>query len=662
MVNLGRGAALGALIAGVMALSGPAAAQVQPDPRVQAAFEAVEEGDYAAAEAAARISGREGTLDLVEWHRLRAGQVADMPDPDWSDYIRFLSRHPDWPGLARLRRVGEQFIPQGANPIAVVSYFESVAPATSFGALQLATAYRALGREAEARAVVIRAWHDLYIEPEVEAAILRDWSAVLQGQHWARVDQAIWDSRLGEAERGVRHLSRDQQALARARIALRRGNSGVDALIAAIPGHLRSDPGLAFDRFDWRYSKRRTASARELLLEHSTSPEALGRPEAWGPRRRILARRAMREGNAELAYRLAANHHMTEGYAPADMEWVAGYVALQDLDQPARAARHFEQFLSFVETPISLARGYYWLGRAEEARGNVRLSQAAYRRAGQFQTTFYGQLGAERIGMPVDQSVLGSAQRRPNWEEASFRWSPLLAYADIAHQGGDWVTTELFLTRIALDLDDPLEMEKLAQYAIDQYDRADTAVRLSKRAARDGQIFPNTAYPLTDLAGYTGGVPAELVKSLARQESELNPQAESHAGALGLMQVMPRTAQQVAREIGLPYSKDRLTDDWEYNARIGTTYLSGLLDDFDGSIVLSAAGYNAGPHRSRQWIERYGDPRSMDPDEVIDWIESIPFSETRNYVQRVVEGMHVYRMRLEGRAVPLQIVADLTRG
>jgi soluble lytic murein transglycosylase len=185
---------------------------------------------------------------------------------------------------------------------------------------------------------------------------------------------------------------------------------------------------------------------------------------------------------------------------------------------------------------------------------------------------------------------------------------------------------------------------------------------LSKRAALEGRIFPITAYPVTDLAAFSSRVAPELVKALARQESELNPEAESHAGALGLMQVMPRTAAQVARELGIGFSQDRLTEDWQYNARIGTHYLEGLLDEFNGSIVLSAAGYNAGPHRARSWIESYGDPRRMSPDQVIDWIEGIPFRETRNYVQRVVEGLHVYRLRLTGSPIPIQTSADITRG
>ena len=192
--------------------------------------------------------------------------------------------------------------------------------------------------------------------------------------------------------------------------------------------------------------------------------------------------------------------------------------------------------------------------------------------------------------------------------------------------------------------------------------RADTAVRLAMRAARDGKVYPESAYPVTELAGFAGALPVELVTSLARQESELNPAAISRVGARGLMQVMPATAQDIARDMGLPYSRARLTEDWRYNATLGTHYLEGLMDAFRGSYILSAAGYNAGPGRPRQWINRYGDPRRMSVDRVVDWIEGIPFRETRNYVMRVVEGMHVYRMRISGRPVPLRIEEDLTAG
>lgn len=653
--NVRFGQVCGALAACLCVFVGSASAQIPLNPTLMAAHEAKENNQWDEALAQVARAQNPRATTLFEWHRLRGGEA------EFGEYVRFLSKHDDWPGLRRLRRVGEGEIPADADPIAVVAYFESEAPQTANGALRLATAYRSLGREAEARSVMISTWRNLSITEETRQEILQSWSAVLQGQHWARVDTAIWQRRLTEAERMLPLLDRDYRRLAEARIALRRRASGVDAKIAAIPAALKGDPGLAHDRFEWRYRSSLSSSAIELMLDRSTSAQSLGRPEAWGERRRILARRMMRNGDYQTSYRLAANHFMTEGYAPADMEWLAGFVRLRKLRDPAGALPHFQSFLTFVETPISLARGHYWAGRTYEAMGNQSQASASYAQAAQFQTTYYGQLAAERVGAVVDRGIIGS-NGNVDWRNTSFMASPLLPYADLAHQSGDWISTELFLTRISLDLSNPLEIEALAQYAMDQYGRADTAVRLSKQAALDGYIFPNTAYPITALAGYQGGVAPELVKALARQESELNPEAESHAGALGLMQVMPRTAAQVAREIGLPFSEARLTEDWRYNAQIGTHYLEGLLDEFNGSIVLSAAGYNAGPHRARQWIERYGDPRRMTPDQVVDWIEGIPFRETRNYVQRVVEGLHVYRMRLTGEAMPLRISADLTRG
>lgn len=635
--------------------SAAALAELPKNPLLQEAFLAAEREDHFTAAALVAPLQNSAVNTLFQWHKLRDGAG------EYGEYIQFLSAHPNWPGLRRMRREGEVVIPANADPISVLAFFESEPPQTLPGAQALAGAYRLLGREEEAREVIITAWRSFSLDLHEQRDVLRSWSDVLEGQHWARADEAIWTGRLTEAERLLPLLSAGERRLAEARIALRRREEEVNPLINRIPRNLQDDPGLAYDRFLWRYRAGLTESAIDLMLSRSTSGASLGRPEIWGERRRILARRAMRNGNHRTAYRIAANHFMTEGYPPADMEWFAGYIALRKLGDTDLATRHFQRFLSFVDSPISVSRGHYWLGRAAEAAGNTQAAGQAYSTAAQYQTTFYGQLAAERSAAAVNMSIMGSSED-VNWRRSSFIRSDILPFANLAHQSGDWISTELFLTRIALDLKDPEEIAALAQYAIDQYGRADTAVRLSKQAAQEGQIFPVTAYPVTALANFQSRVSPELVKSLARQESELNPKAESHAGALGLMQLMPQTASQVARRMGLTYSRNRLTEDWRYNASIGIRYLEGLMADFDGSIVLSAASYNAGPSRVRNWMRSYGDPREMSPDQVLDWIENIPFRETRNYVQRVIEGLHVYRMRISGEVVPFQISADLIRG
>lgn len=650
----------GAWTAGIAALAvtfftTPTVAQLPPSPILAEAFDAVDGNDWVTAFTLVEQLRDPAAVDLIQWHRLRDGQG------EWWEYVDFLARHPDWPGLARLRRAGERQLPAGEHPVVVTAYFSENEPQTGNGALRLANAQVALGQQQAARGTIVEAWRTLSLSRDEQSAIMAAWGQTLVSEHWPRTDHLIWEGDMSDAERMLPLLSPDYRALATARISLRRTENGVNALIDRIPASLQSDPGLAHDRMTWRMRKGNWDGARELVLANSASPAILGRPEAWGDRRRSLARSAYRSGDITAAYRLARDHHMTVGYGRADMEWFAGWLQLRKFGQPDRAIPHFERFLSMVETPISVARGAYWMGRAEEARGRTGAAREMYALAGQYQTTFYGQLAAERAGLGSDAGLVGKVSG-PDWRAAPFVNNPLLHLANLAHQGGDWVTAELFLTRISLDMANSADLELLAQYAIDEFGRADSSVRLSKRAAGDGYVFPNTAYPVTELATFQSRVPVEIVKSLARQESELNPEAISHAGARGLMQVMPATAQGISRSLGLPYTRDRLTDDWRYNATLGSDYLGGLLDEFRGSIVLSAIGYNAGRSRSYQWMERYGDPRRMAPDDVIDWIETIPFNETRNYVQRVVEGMHVYRQRLNGRIVPLQITADLTRG
>ncbi|MEO1540199.1 MAG: lytic transglycosylase domain-containing protein [Pseudomonadota bacterium] len=626
---------------------------ITPNRDMTAAFEAAEINDWVQAFRFAERVGDPLALDLILWTRLREGQG------DWWEYPDFLRKHPDWPGLARLRKAGEADMPEGLRASDVQAFFANDAPQTGTGALRLGAALQAGGDLPAAQEVIRTAWRDLSLTEEEHDAFVAEWPRTLRGHHEVRLDNLLWDGRGREAERMLPLVGADWRALARARIALRANQrDGVNALIDAVPAGLQADPGLAYERFVWR-ARRGFDSAKTLLMERSTSAASLGRPEKWGTRRRGMARQEMRNGNYRTAYRIAANHHMTEGYPPADMDWLAGYIQLRKLNNPGGALPHFEAFRARIDTPISLGRAGYWLGRTHEALGNSTAARDAYALAATYQTSFYGQLAAARAGFPVDASLANP--QTTDWQRAGFADDPLLRAARIAWSGGDWVTAELFLSRIALDLQNPGELRHLAQMALEA-GRADTAVRLAKRAARRGDVYPETAYPLTEITEFAGRLPVELVTSLARQESELNPEAISRVGARGLMQVMPATAQDIARDMGLPYSRARLTEDWRYNVTLGTHYLEGLMDEFRGSVVLSAAGYNAGPGRPRQWITRYGDPRRMNVDRVVDWIEGIPFRETRNYVMRVVEGMHVYRMRISGRAIPLQIEEDLTAG
>ncbi|MEM1315918.1 MAG: lytic transglycosylase domain-containing protein, partial [Pseudomonadota bacterium] len=346
------------------------------------------------------------------------------------------------------------------------------------------------------------------------------------------------------------------------------------------------------------------------------------------------------------------------GYGYADLEWLSGWIALRRLNDPARAEPHFARFIEAVTTPISLGRGWYWLGRAREARGDASGAQEAYREGGRWQTSFYGQLAAQKAGLSTDPALVG-VPAPTEWRASPLLASPLVRAGVLAHHAGNRGRSHWLLTHAATQAATPRDVSALGALALD-LGRPEVAVRIAKTAARDSLVLPTPYYPTHGLARASGRVTPAEAMAIARQESELNPFAVSPAGARGLMQVMPATAQQVSRKLGLAYSRAALTDDWAYNARLGTDYLADLLSEF-GHLPLAAAGYNAGPHRSRQWINRYGDPRTMSLENVIDWMERIPFNETRNYVQRVVESVQVYESRLSGSPAPLRTAERIAR-
>ncbi|MEM0923908.1 MAG: lytic transglycosylase domain-containing protein [Pseudomonadota bacterium] len=411
------------------------------------------------------------------------------------------------------------------------------------------------------------------------------------------------------------------------------------------------------------YNSKRYDEAAVWLDSVTSEFEQLGAPTRWADRRRRLARRAARQGQGELAYRLASKHFLSasDGYSYSDLEWLSGWVALRQLQDPGRAAGHFERFAASVETPISLGRAGYWTGRAYEALGDQTRARAWYVKGAEHQTSFYGQLAATKIGAGGDPRLArgGSEgwQRDPVLDSDDVRMAALLHYA------GQEILSFAAFEAIAKSMSDARALESLGTLAL-ALDRPHYAVRVAKAAARKGIVIHPVYYPIHDLAGYATKVEPAFAMSIARQETELNPRAISPAGARGLMQLMPATAKKVAGWIGEEYSRGRLIEDWQYNARLGQTYLARRTQEFGGSYVMAAAAYNAGAGRVDQWLDAYGDPRlpGRSVEDMIDWMEDIPFRETRNYVQRVMEGLYVYRARLTGNAGAMTIERDLARG
>ncbi len=637
------------LIAALAVAAVPLRAET-PGPRpLASAIDAIRSGNWDNARALGLRAGAGGP-ELVEWFHLRAGLG------NAEDVVRFLADHPDWPGLQYLRKRSEGAM-EGADSALVMAFFKGYPPQTGTGVMILSDAHRAAGQGGDADVELVKAWREMDLTASEHDAMLARHGALLAWHHEARLDMLLWRGLNGDAERMLPLVSTGWQALARARMALRRGQSdGVNALIDAVPDTLIGDPGLAYERFQWRVRKGLTDDAVELALSRSETVRSLGRPEEWASWRRYVSHSLMRDRKPDLAYRLAANHHLSEGSKFAELEWLSGYLSLRYLKAPERALDHFQRFRSAVDTPISLGRAGYWIGRAQEALGDTEAAMGSYAYGAKYQTSFYGLLAAERAGLPFDPTLAGPPQAG-NWRESNFTRSKVYQAAVLAQNAGQLSLSEQFLTHLSESLE-PVDLALLGDMAV-ELGQPHLAVMIGKQAARRGLTLPRPYYALHPLSKMRLPVPPEMSLAIARRESEFDPNVVSGAGAQGLMQLMPATAAETAQELGLEHQASRVLSDWSYNATLGSGYLAKLARRFDGNVTMIAAGYNAGPSRPDLWMEEMSDPRNGGMD-VIDWIEHIPFSETRNYVMRVSESLPVYRARLGLNPHPVPFSRELT--
>ena len=614
------------------------------------AMEALRTGDWAMA---AQLAARDGPVaaDVIEWARLRNGQGS------FDEVSAFLQRRPDWPGERYLRKRSERTVLSEPDS-AVLAFFAETPPQTPGGALRYAEALTRASRAGEAKATVVGAWRNMSMGTTEQALFLATHEETLAPHHDARLDAMLWRGAFEAARRMFDLASQPAVAVAEARIALRAGEKGVDALIDAVPASHANAPGLQFDRFLWRARKGRREDALDLLLATSVSADRLGRPEEWANLRRAMARDEMREGDPVRAYEIASRHFLTASSSYADLEWLSGYIALRKLNEPKTALRHFENHDAVVNSPISKGRAGYWRGRAYEAMGDVAAADQAYTDAAQYQTSFYGLLAAERADLPFD-SALARSDAGAAWRTSPVARHPLFEAGMLLQASGDLDLAERFWTHYAERLDAG-EAALLARAAED-IGQPHLGVMIGKRVAQRGIELPVGYYALHPVALQDLPMAPEMTLAIARRESEFDPGVQSGVGARGLMQIMPATGIEVAKILGRSddHTTERLTSDPDYNAQLGTAYLAMLARRFDGNVVMMAAGYNAGPSRPDNWMEEFGDPRRGDID-IVDWIEHIPFRETQNYVMRVTESLPIYRALLGKEALPIPFSAELS--
>ncbi|MEE2692777.1 MAG: transglycosylase SLT domain-containing protein [Pseudomonadota bacterium] len=627
--------------------------------RLENVQDAISKRDWTRARALARDLSDPVAQSLAQWMYFYAEDpLVSIPDVD-----AFLDAHPDWPASTKIQLHAEKRMASNLSPEIVLAFFDTRDPISGEGSLALARAQFATGAREAAELRLREAWVNQNFTVGDEQRLLSQYGRLFTPEdHAARVDRLLWSREVTAARRVFSRLTSSERRKAEARAALLLGAASGPELYRGLDDEDRADPGVMLAAV--RYYRRTDSEPIAVMIARQASgdPALLRNPSRWWEERQLLMRWALTEGQYADAYAMAAGHGLEPGGNDfAEAEFDAGWIALRFLNAPERAETHFSALAASVSAPISLSRAFYWLARAAEARGEADIAKARYGQAAEFIYTYYGQLAAEKLGGAAAARGFAPPITPTPEEVARFEARPTVAALRIL---SDLKADQPFLI-FAYQVDDQLdsageyvELMRLAE----RLGATHVTVRAGKVGIGRGAFAPEVAYPLIAVPAEAARfVSPEFILGLARQESEFNPRAFSHAGARGLMQLIPSTAQLTARKEKLRYDRNALLNDPFYNMIIGSAHLSHLMERFNGSLVMTFAAYNAGVNRVDQWVGRYGDPRSPEVDP-IDWVEQIPFSETRNYVQRVLENAQVYRSRLSDSAIAGRLAADIEIG
>ncbi len=628
---------------------------IGPSDALKSALAAVDDKDYAAAmQVASGLDDLE--RNLVTWLAIRRGLDGLTP----RTITDFAQNHPNWPSVRLMRQRAEQALARAdLSPEELVRAYASAAPVSDTGLFSLIRAYRALGRDADARQLLAAWWADEPLSPTEDAAILKTYGDLLtRADHRARFAMLLSRDRVTQAANLAKLVGPDAMALVNARAAVVRNARDAAVKLAAVPAALQKDPINVFSLVEWHRRHDRPKEAAEALL--TLDPEATaGDADEWWIERRIVSRDLIEAGNAKLAYAVAASQRGGSVETRQEAAFHAGWYALRFLGDPAKAIPHFEDLQEVSGKPISRARAAYWLGRAEEAAGRLEDARRHYGVAAADEVTFYGQLARVKLGKAGLE--LPPLPDPTDADRKAFSENELVRAIGLLNAAGRPGDANLLYPELARQLPSAGQIRLLTDFIQRRGDHR-LALQVGKIAAERGLGVEQLAFPVESIpesARSLTAVETAMVYAIARQESAFDPGAVSKAGARGLLQLMPATAAATARKIGVDFAPAKLTADPSLNAQLGAAHLKDLVESFGGSYILTFAAYNAGPGKAREWIRRFGDPRNPKVDPV-DWIELIPYGETRNYVQRVTENLQVYRERLAPG--PLAIATDLRRG
>ena len=590
--------------------------------------------------------------NLVKWMYLKTtGNSASF-----NEYQKFITRNNDYPRIGRLQYLAEHKIYLKNNSsTSIINWFQNYPPVSGMGKIKLAEAYLEQGKNDQVLTLIKDGW----INAEIRKNDLNYYRAKFKkfltvDDHIKRADYLAWETKYWDLKRMLRYLPKDEKALYNARQILMSNSYGVDTSIARVPEHLKKDIGLEYDRLKWRNRRGRLEPSLEILYANGNrSEDELVRGDLWWKQRESIVRSLIYKKRYKTAYKVASEHSLSSGASFAEAEWLSGWVALTFLKSAEYAINHFENFYNNVSYPISLARGAYWLGQSYKSLGDNKTAEKYFSEGSVFLTTYYGQLCFNEINYGEDY-ILNDQTSYTKEYEKEFNKNRLINHVILLKELGMSQYAKDIIKHLAtLDIENGSEI--LAAKLSTEIERYDFAIQISKQASYKKRFFLQFNYPIINtprtINGKTMPNPA-LVLSIIRQESEFDRKANSYVGAKGMMQLMKYTAKVVAKQAKLPYSISGLTNDPEYNIKLGSYYFNSLLEQYDGVYPFAIAAYNAGPNRVKTWRRVNGDPYKKELS-YVNWIELIRFKETRNYVQRVIENINVYKYMLSKEPVKI---------
>ncbi len=589
--------------------------------------------------------------NFIQWrHLLTRGNKAS-----YYDYKTFIDKNEDYPRLGRIKYLAEHKLSTDTiSPKKIIDWFGVDEPLSGFGKMLLGESIILNGNVQKGISYIKEGW----ITAELSKSELRFYRKKFKNylnadDYIKRADYLAWNNKYWDLKRLLRYLPKDYELLYTARQLLMSKSYGVDNAISKVPAKFKNDAGLNYDRLKWRRKRGRLDSSVEILVKIKNTKNYLVRPDKWWFEREIISRSLIYKKKYALAYKITSNHALTDGPEYAAAEWMSGWIALSFLDDPLLAKDHFENFYNNVGYPISTSRGAYWLAKTYQKLGKNELANDWFSKAANFLTTYYGQLAFMELNPNETFELSKDIEVSKEYKDYFFK-KELVKTIYLLDELNEDKYTKHILRHLAND-DINNGSEVLAAELATSIDRFDFAIQIAKIASYEKRFHIKYNYPIISTPNYINGrkIPDNaFILSIIRQESEFDLSANSHAGAKGLMQLMPYTAKLVAKQAKLPYSKSRLTKDAEYNINLGSHYIAGLILEYDGAYPFAIAAYNAGPKRVRYWKKINKNPQKNQID-YVNWIELIKFKETRNYVQRVLENYNVYRYILAQKPVSM---------